>query len=137
VVRTLDDILHSEHVERVDVIKVDTDGAEPAVLRGAERTLLRDRPSIIVELFGEGLRRRGATAGTVADLLEGAGYELFIPDLEAVRRWRARPPRMRRLNRTTAAVLAADPPATANVLAIHRDRDDHRRALQLSRVTGG
>jgi FkbM family methyltransferase len=137
IVRTLDQVLRSERVERVDMIKIDTDGAEAAVLRGSHETLVRDRPSIIAEVYSEGLKRRGESAGRVAGLLEAADYELHIPELESPRRWRARPPRMRGLHRTSAAALTAEPPYAANLLAVHRDRDDHREALRRSGLTTG
>jgi FkbM family methyltransferase len=39
--------------ERVDLIKIDVQGGEPAVLAGAEQIIVRDRPVIIVEAVQE------------------------------------------------------------------------------------
>jgi FkbM family methyltransferase len=51
-----------------DVIKLDVEGAEVAVLRGAAHVLAAHRPAIVCELHG--------TNAEVADLLEDAGYAL-------------------------------------------------------------
>lgn len=48
-VRRLDDLLADE-LSRLDTIKIDAEGSELAVLRGAERLVTRFRPSILVEL---------------------------------------------------------------------------------------
>ncbi len=51
-----------------DVVKLDVEGSEVAVLRGATRLLATRRPAIVCELHG--------TNAEVAALLEDAGYEL-------------------------------------------------------------
>jgi len=54
------------------VIKLDVEGAEVEVLRGASRLLAEHRPALIVELH--------ETNAEVADLLEDAGYALDVLD---------------------------------------------------------
>jgi len=50
-VTTIDDFLRSAAVPRVDFIKLDVEGAELEVLRGANRLLRRDhRPTLLVEI---------------------------------------------------------------------------------------
>jgi len=48
----------------VDLIKIDVEGLEASVVKGAEKTLLRCRPVMVVEQKGEdarmGLKRDGA-----------------------------------------------------------------------------
>ncbi len=46
---TLDNILKSEELDRVDLIKIDVEGAEYLVLRGAEQTIRKYQPVIIFE----------------------------------------------------------------------------------------
>ncbi|HEX7095394.1 MAG TPA: FkbM family methyltransferase, partial [Acidimicrobiales bacterium] len=65
-----------EWLDDVGFVKVDVEGHELAVLRGAERLLRRDRPTLLVEC--EERHHPGATAALRA-YLEGLGYEgLFV-----------------------------------------------------------
>ncbi|MCF6526136.1 FkbM family methyltransferase [Streptomyces sp. JJ36] len=57
----------------VTVLKVDVDGSEQAVLRGAQRTLARDRPALFVEL-----ETRIQPPGPVLELLAGHGYAGWV-----------------------------------------------------------
>lgn len=47
---SLDEIIDTEGLERINLIKLDIDGHECPMLRGATRTLARFRPPIIMEL---------------------------------------------------------------------------------------
>src|SRR4051794_3370758 len=58
-IRPLDDLLADAGVAKVDVMKVDVEGAELQVLRGAEAMLRRDRPVIVSEFFPVALRSTG------------------------------------------------------------------------------
>ncbi|HEX5707058.1 MAG TPA: FkbM family methyltransferase [Pyrinomonadaceae bacterium] len=51
-VQTLDHLCESEHVERIDFLKLDVEGHEPAILRGARRMLEEGRVSLIQFEFG-------------------------------------------------------------------------------------
>ncbi|HWC10343.1 MAG TPA: FkbM family methyltransferase, partial [Acidimicrobiales bacterium] len=46
---TLDAFVESRSVERVDVLKIDVEGAEVAVLDGGARTLAAHRPTVVME----------------------------------------------------------------------------------------
>lgn len=54
--RRLDDILREVGVTRVDALKIDVEGAELHVLKGAVETLDRFRPEISVEVLGADAR---------------------------------------------------------------------------------
>lgn len=56
------------------VIKIDVEGHEGEVLRGAERTLRKHRPVVFLELHLDVLEARGTPPPDVLGLLEGAGY---------------------------------------------------------------
>lgn len=51
-VRTVDSIVRGLGNPRVDVMKVDVEGAELAVLRGAAQTIRAQRPTIVLEVAG-------------------------------------------------------------------------------------
>lgn len=66
----LDAVLDALGVERVDLVKIDIDGGDLDVLRGAERILRRDRPIVIVEL--------AANARAILETLRGLGYSRLL-----------------------------------------------------------
>jgi FkbM family methyltransferase len=75
---TLDDYVQSARLPRVDLLKIDTEGAEFKVLSGATRTLASCRPCVYVEVSPAYLAQAGDNAGQIADLLYGLGYEIWV-----------------------------------------------------------
>lgn len=75
--RRLDDVVEEHALTRVDVIKLDVEGAELAALRGAQRTLARHRPLVLVEADDLHQARYDATAQDVVDAVLACGYEVF------------------------------------------------------------
>jgi FkbM family methyltransferase len=80
-VTTLDEFVAENEIPRVDVMKVDVEGAELLVFRGARGLLARaDAPLILYEGYS------WCTAGfhyhpvEIMWLLEGFGYEIFVLD---------------------------------------------------------
>lgn len=75
--RSLDSYVHSEGLARVDVLKVDVEGAEGLVLEGARR-LLADaarRPRVVMlELVEENLRPYGLRVGDLVARMQAVGY---------------------------------------------------------------
>jgi len=72
--RRLDDCLEGE--ERCSFLKIDVEGAEPLVLRGAERLLRRDRPTILCELHNAQLATVcNANASHLIASMAALGYE--------------------------------------------------------------
>jgi FkbM family methyltransferase len=70
--RRLDDY---DAIEAVGCIKIDVEGHEEAVLRGARRILLRDHPSLIIEIEE---RHKRHSVGTVSHFLGELGYRGFF-----------------------------------------------------------
>lgn len=77
VIVSLDFLL--EHFAAPSVLKVDVEGAEVGVLRGATKLLRTSRPVIWCEVHPE-------NAETVAEILQGCGYEIFAAALESGKR---------------------------------------------------
>ena len=72
--RPLDDIIRETGVSRADVLKIDVEGAEYLVLKGAEQTLTRYHPVVIVELVESQLQAMGTSTAAVTALLRSHGY---------------------------------------------------------------
>lgn len=73
------DRLVADGLPAPDVLKVDVEGAEADVLRGARETLTSAMPTVVVEIHaatvaGPGLAGYGDAPATVRDLLGWAGY---------------------------------------------------------------
>jgi FkbM family methyltransferase len=76
----LDDLIHGEGLARVDVIKMDIEGAETAALRGAEETLRQFKPVLLIELSDRSLQHQGTSSRELLGLLEKQGYRVFSFD---------------------------------------------------------
>ena len=66
--RRLDTVMAEEGLPLPEVMKIDVEGAEPLLLRGAAGLLRERRPKLVVELHG------AAVAREVITLLDGFGY---------------------------------------------------------------
>ena len=69
---TVDGMVATHGIDHVEVIKIDAEGSEDAVLRGARTTLGRHRPFVLAEVL-----RRGGLAESVAAVLDGCAYRPF------------------------------------------------------------
>src|SRR6267143_7173741 len=102
---SLDDALHRIPAARVDVIKMDVQGAEELVLRGARKVVASMRPVIIFEIWPEGADLLGLSPFGVWNLLERMGYKFFT------------------VSSASTTTRIESPPTEgvyANVLAIHQ-----------------
>lgn len=76
--------------ERLDFLKVDVDGWDLEVLRGARDTINRHRPVIVVEV-NESLERRGHTVREVVDWVNEMRYTIRPIDWPAPGNWLMEP----------------------------------------------
>jgi FkbM family methyltransferase len=75
---TLDAYLSERGVERVDVIKIDIEGAELLALRGATGLLARDQaPVLIMEMNPKALTAGGNTSDSLLGFLGQFGYSYY------------------------------------------------------------
>jgi FkbM family methyltransferase len=77
-VKRLDDL----RLDNVGLIKIDVEGHELAVLRGAVDTLTRNRPAVVVEAEE---RHHPDAVAAITDLLTGLGYQGYFDDGEGRR----------------------------------------------------
>lgn len=109
---TVDDYLAKKRVETVDVIKVDIEGAEYPMLKGAQRLLSRpDKPVIIAEFEEARQRAFGNSCAELAELLSSHGYHLFRLDVAPLETY------VPRANDAPSFNILAVPPHKAALLA--------------------
>lgn len=61
-------------INRIDLIKLDIEGAELACLQGSQETLRKFKPKIIIEIQDFSAERAGYQATDIIDLLSDLGY---------------------------------------------------------------
>ncbi|MCU1235127.1 MAG: methyltransferase FkbM family [Candidatus Solibacter sp.] len=77
----VDDLLDEQGVDRVDLLKMDIEGAEDLALSGMAEGLRRQRyRRVLLEVHPADLALRGRTPDEVSGLLSGAGYRAFRVD---------------------------------------------------------
>lgn len=87
---TLDDFCSHAAVGRLDAMKIDAEGSELSILRGARTTLARFRPAIIMEINGILLQQGGTTPGEIVDFLTAQDYRLYALSWKCIERWNGR-----------------------------------------------
>lgn len=75
-IETLDGFVERQGLSRVDLIKVDVEGFEMSVFRGARQTLRRFRPRLFVEVVDSHLRRHGSSSADLVAFLRDSGYRI-------------------------------------------------------------
>lgn len=76
-VESLDGLCASAGIERVDFIKGDVEGAELALLHGAEQTIESHRPALLLEIEARHTRRYGHEPEDVTAWLSARGYRMY------------------------------------------------------------
>jgi FkbM family methyltransferase len=75
---TLDAYVQERGIRRIDLIKIDVEGAEIGVLRGARTCLSGDpKPSLMIEFWEPFQREYGTSCEEMASFLRAHGYDLF------------------------------------------------------------
>lgn len=73
-VTSIDEYVEAHQVSNIALMKIDVEGFELRVLKGARRTILRDRPLIICEVIASHLARAGATPENLLSEVNQLGY---------------------------------------------------------------
>jgi FkbM family methyltransferase len=83
----LDDWCRDFHLARWDAMKLDAEGSELAVLRGAQSLLEEFHPFLTMEINGILLEQGGISPVGVADFLVERGYRLFRLEFRRLEPW--------------------------------------------------
>jgi FkbM family methyltransferase len=78
--RSLDEALQDAGIENVQLIKIDTEGAEELVLRGAQKLLGSAHPIVVFEINPDAAIRLGMSESGAWNFLESLGYDFYQID---------------------------------------------------------
>lgn len=73
-IERLDDVLERENVQKVDLIKIDVEGFELEVLKGAKTTILLHKPLLYIEVDDANLQQQGTSASRLIQFIKDLGY---------------------------------------------------------------
>lgn len=76
-ITTLDTVWQSLNKPPVSIIKIDVEGAELAVLRGARECIATNRPHILIEWYASNLESFGTSSDSILGFATECGYQLF------------------------------------------------------------
>jgi FkbM family methyltransferase len=79
-ITTLDHFVEANRINQIDLIKVDVEGSECALLNGARNTLRRFHPMIVIEVNAVTLARFRKGPIDLLEQLWDANYSLYVPD---------------------------------------------------------
>jgi FkbM family methyltransferase len=72
----LDDLVAEEQLSRIDLLKIDVEGAETAVLEGAHDVLCQRRPLILMEVLDAALRFQGSSRDELLQRVAAYDYRV-------------------------------------------------------------
>ena len=72
----LDDEVNNYKLTRVDLIKIDVEGYELNVLKGALLTIQKYKPILFIELDDNNLKEQGTSAFELINFIKSLGYQI-------------------------------------------------------------
>jgi FkbM family methyltransferase len=87
---SLDNMIRRDelHLIRLDIVKMDIEGAEPFALNGMVKAIMKFRPKILMELNRPALQRFGKTVDDIWEFFSNISYKI-----EAFKHWEEADPR--------------------------------------------
>lgn len=73
----LDEVINELDINRIDFIKIDVDGHEPAFLKGALKTIEKYKPIVLLEVMHLNYLNYGISAWDFYDYLKQLGFHIF------------------------------------------------------------
>jgi FkbM family methyltransferase len=105
---TLDALAAERRLERLDVVKLDLEGAELRALKGARRVLAELKPLLLIELSDAALKNQGGSQAALLELLRAAGYVVLT---------------FAQATGEPAPLRDTGAPPSPNIVAVHGERD--------------
>ena len=76
-ISTIDEMVENQSIDRIDFIKADIEGWELRMLYGAELTLSRHKPTLMIEVDNSHLSRANDNSSILFKYLENFGYHAY------------------------------------------------------------
>jgi FkbM family methyltransferase len=76
-VLTVDKFVSDNGIQKIDFVKIDVEGFEMNVLKGAVETLKKYLPALFIELNDKSLQYQGSSAAELVGFLKNLGYKIF------------------------------------------------------------
>jgi FkbM family methyltransferase len=76
-VQKLDDYISKNKISKIDLIKIDVEGFEMNVLKGASGLLKTIRPLLFIEIDEENLKEQNSSTSSLIDYLNELGYLVY------------------------------------------------------------
>lgn len=77
---TIDIFSNTNKIDRLDIIKCDTEGSELLIFQGGENTIVKFKPILIIEIADDHTQRFGYSGEKVQSFLTKLGYHTFYYD---------------------------------------------------------
>jgi FkbM family methyltransferase len=74
---TLDDYILKNNIERLDIIKIDIEGAELRAFEGAKKSIEKFRPLILMEVLASACEQFGYSSSDICDFFTDLDYKFF------------------------------------------------------------
>lgn len=84
---SVDGFVVENSIKRVDLIKIDAEGAELAVLKGCKTTILTHQPKIILGLHPSSIKNFGDSLEEIWDIVTQWGYAVYFNSEEITKDW--------------------------------------------------
>jgi FkbM family methyltransferase len=106
--------LDSLNLKRIDLMKIDVEGAELSVIRGGIDSISESRPTIFIELLRKWMSPFGSSPQDVSELLTKLGYLIFEITKEKLRE----------------VGIVSDETSATNFVFVHESRTGHLSILR-------
>lgn len=77
-VNTIDDFVKDRKISRLDFLKIDAEGAELHVLKGASSTIAKDKPPMILSIHPASIKNFGDSQESIWDMLHDWHYNIIV-----------------------------------------------------------
>lgn len=79
---SVDDFVNGEKLKKVNFIKIDAEGAELKVLKGAKETLISFKPLVILALHPIAIAANGDSLHNIYEYIQSLGYKIYMDQKE-------------------------------------------------------